>query len=245
MYRDPAATVAMFRGYDAVALAVATPVLVGALAAARRGSARAQLIWGGTLFYVCYTYAYYVFGAAFGPLFLAHVALLVLAGAALGLLAVGSDLRRLGEVPLSRIPARTVSAVLALLGTALGGMWSYFSLRLAVTGAPVPDGLLVQPPPILHLGYAMDLSVLVPGYTVAAALLWRGRPSGLAVGSVLLIGSAFVQLTYVTALRFQSAAGVPGATLSDPQEPIIAAVIVAGAVALLRGVRARPVAAVA
>lgn len=55
LYQDPAATVAMFRGYDLGSLAVVTPLLAGALARARHGSPRADLLWAGMLAYVAYT----------------------------------------------------------------------------------------------------------------------------------------------------------------------------------------------
>jgi hypothetical protein len=100
LYQDPAATAAMFRAYDVGSLAVATPVLAGALARARQGSPRADLLWAGMLAYVVYTYAYYVFGAAFNALFLVHVALFVLGTAAFVLAGGrGAGRRRVGDRP--------------------------------------------------------------------------------------------------------------------------------------------------
>ncbi|GAB3309712.1 hypothetical protein GCM10027451_19750 [Geodermatophilus aquaeductus] len=240
LYRDAPANAATFRAYDLGSLTVATPLLAGALVRARQGSLRAELLWAGMLAYVVYMYAYYVFGAAFNALFLAHVALFVLAAVALALLLRSLDVASIAERIRPRTPVRAVSAVLGLLAASLGGMWTWFSLRFAVTGAAPEEGLLLQPAPIGHLGYAMDLSTLVPGYATASVLLWRRRPWGYVLGAVLLVASAVVQVDYVLALAFQSAARIPGATAFDPQEPYIAAVITGAAAVLLAGLRRGP-----
>ena len=71
-YQDPEPVAAVFRGYDLVALVVAVPLLAATLLPTARHSARAQLVWVGMLAYAAYDYAFYVFGAAFNDLFLAH-----------------------------------------------------------------------------------------------------------------------------------------------------------------------------
>ena len=235
LYRDPPAVVAMFRAYDLVTLTVATPLLAGARLRARQGSPRAQLLWAGMLAYAVYQYAYYVFGAAVNPLFPVHVTVFVLAGVTLTVLLRGLDVPHVAAEFGPRTPRRAVSGVLAVLAAGLGGMWIGNSVRSALTGTPLPDGLLVQPPAMLRLGYVMDLTTLVPGYATAAALLWRRHPWGGVLATVLLTASAPVQLAYMAALPAQVAAGVPGATAFDPQEPWIAALITAAAAAMLGG----------
>jgi hypothetical protein len=242
LYQDPPATVAMFRAYDLGTFAVAAPLLAAALSRERKGSARADLLWAGMLAYVVYVYAYYVFGAAFNALFLVHVAVFGMAALGLGLLLTAVDARAVAEHVATRTPLRPVAAVLGFLAASLGAMWTFYSVRFALTGAAPAEGLLLQPPPIGHLGYAMDLTTLVPGYAAAAVLLWRRQPWGILLGSLLLVASGVVQIDYVLALVFQAAAGIPGATAFDPQEPYIAAAILGSAAALLAGVRSRSVA---
>jgi hypothetical protein len=237
LYRDAPANAATFRAYDLGSLTVATPLLAGSVLRARQGSTRAELLWAGMLAYAVYTYAYYVFGAVFNALFLAHVALFVLAAVALVLVLRSLDVAAIADRIGAGTPVRAVSAVLGLLAASLGGMWTWFSLRFALTGAPTQEGLLLQPAPIGHLGYAMDLSTLVPGYATASVLLWRRRPWGYVLGTVLLVASAVIQVNYALALALQAAARVPGATAFDPQEPYIAAAITGAAAVLLGGLR--------
>src|SRR4051794_14384421 len=77
----------------------------------------------------------------------------------------------------------------------------------------------------VHLGYALDLLLLVPGYATASVLLWRRAPWGYVLATVLLGSGVGSQLDYMTALPFQVAAGVPGSTMT---EFLIAAPISAG-----------------
>jgi hypothetical protein len=240
LYRDPASVVALLRGYDLVALLV-SPVLAGAVFAARRMEGRAELLSASVLAYAAYHYAGYVFGAGFNALFLANVALFGLSVAALALTLRSLDVGALAARMAPRTPVRWVSGLLAFLAVSLGGMWMSYSVRFAVTGAAPGESKLVLPMSWIHLGYALDLVALVPGYAAAAALLWRRAPWGYVLGTVLLASGVGSQLDYMTALVFQTAAGVPGATPFDPAEPFIAAAMLAGAAALLGGLRRSPV----
>jgi hypothetical protein len=156
-----------------VTLVVAVPALGTALLAVWRGSVRAQLVWVGMLAAFVYTYAYYLFGAAFNDAFLLHVAVfssslfaLVFAVSTLDVADIG---RRFGP----RTPARWIGGLLAVLAVDLGTMWVFYSLRFAVTGDIPAGSALVETDTIVHLGYALDLALLVPAYALAAVLLWR------------------------------------------------------------------------
>lgn len=167
---------------DPHAQLVAVPVLVGALVRARRGSARAELLAACALAYAVYHYAIYVFGTAFNALFLAHVALLGLAAVALVLALRSLDVRDLAARLHPRTPVRRVSGLLAFLAVALGGMWTYYALRFAATGAAPAESKLVLPMSAVHLGYALDLLLLVPGYAHGIGAAVAARPLGLRAG---------------------------------------------------------------
>jgi hypothetical protein len=243
LYQDPAPLVAVLRGYDLVALLVAVPLLAAALARARHGSQRALLVWGGVLAYAFYHYAIYAFGTSFNALFLVHAALFFLSGLALAVLLRSLDVAAVAAGFRRRVPARTVSGLLAALALSLGGMWTYYSVRFALTGATPGESRLVLPLASVHLGYVLDLVLLVPGYAAAAVLLWRRRPWGFTAASVLLVAGVLSQLDYMAALLAQAVSGVPGATAVDPVEPVILGAYAAGAAALLAGLAPRGAAA--
>jgi hypothetical protein len=86
---------------------------------------------------------------------------------------------------------------------------------------------------VVQLGLALDLTLLVPAYAVAAVLLWRRVATGYVLATVLLIAGTLHQASYMVALLFQSTAGVPGAVAFDPFEPVIAALYLTATVVVL------------
>jgi hypothetical protein len=234
LYRESAGLREMFRGYDFVTLVVAVPTLAVSLALANRGSIRSRMVWLGSLGFAVYTYALYVFGSSFNDVFLVHVAILILASVALALGVRQADIPGLVSGFGWRAPTRFVAGILAFLSVGLGGMWIFYAVRFAVTGDPPVESELVVPLTITHLGYALDLSLLVPAYAATAVLLWRRAAWGLVVAPVLLIAGVLQQLTYMTALVFQVRADVPEANAFDAAEPFVLAAYVLGAWLLLR-----------
>ncbi|HXV94288.1 MAG TPA: hypothetical protein VD813_13370 [Pseudonocardia sp.] len=236
LYQDDAPVAAMFRGYDLVTLVIAAPLLALTLLPALRGSVRAQLLWAGMLAYAAYDYALYVFGTAFNDVLLLHVALFSLSVFAFGLALANLDAAGIAARFAPRTPVRTISVVLLVVGLALGGIWVFQALRFAVSGEAPTETLLVLPPANTHLAYVLDLALLVPGYVLAAVLLWRRAPWGYVLAGVLLPFSVVYQLNYMTALAFQADAGV-SATAFDVQEVPIVAALAAATVLLFTGVR--------
>jgi hypothetical protein len=233
LYQDPEPVAAMLRGYDLITLVLAVPILGFALLPPLRHSARAQLLWVAMLAYVIYTYASYVFGTAFNGLFLLHVAVFSTALFALALALATMDPTSIARRFHVRTPIRTVAAVLVVLGLTLGAMWATLSLRFAVTGVvPQEPSRLILPSSFTHLGWALDLSLLVPAYLLAGVLLWRRAAWGYVLAALAVISGTLHQLSYLTALLFQADVGMPGASAFDPGEvPIVVAF--AGASALL------------
>jgi hypothetical protein len=233
VYGEPESTAEMLRGYDLVTLVLVVPALVLSQLQARRGSDRAQLIWVGMLAYLGYTYAYYLLGTPFNDLFLLHAA--VFSGSLFALvLTVGAlDVPGIAAQFSPRTPRRIVGAVLALLAVALGGIWIYASARFIAAGELPVGSALVESDVVVQLGLALDLTLLVPAYAVAAVLLWRRIATGYVLATVLLIAGTLHQVSYMVALFFQSTAGVPGAVAFDPFEPVIAALYLTATVAML------------
>ena len=185
--------------------------------------------------YLAYTYAYYVFGNGFTDLLLLHIA--VFTGSIVALIRALRGLDPETALAMSGRRPRGAAVTLGVLAVALGGMWISVCLAYVVTGA-VPDGsLLVETDQVVQLGIVLDLAVLVPLYATAATLLWRGRPWGVVLGAIALVAGVMHQVSYLVALVFQDAAGVPGAVGFDPLEPLIVSLYLTGTVLLFRALR--------
>lgn len=238
VYRDPGAVEAMFRGYDLIALTIIAPALAVTLLPTLRGSVRAQLVWAGLLAYAVYHSAMYVFGAMFNPLFLIHVATFSASVFTLGLALANLDVPAIARRFAERTPVRLVGGILLLLAVTLAVFWTTPSLLFAFGGdLPSEGSKLIVPIAITHLGWVLDLSLLVPAYALAGILLLRRRPWGYVLAAVVLIAGVLQQVEYAMALVFQASTDIPGAIAFDPIEPFIISAYLVGTVTLLSHVR--------
>jgi hypothetical protein len=233
VYTGATSTAEMLRGYDLVTGGVVVPALAAATWLTHRGSVRAQLAVASLVAYLVYTYAYYLFGTEFNDLFLLHATVLATAVVALVLHLTSIDAAAFAPRLLGA-RGRGAAVVLGVLAAALGGMWAYFALDNALTGDVPAGSQLVETDTIVHLGMALDLTLLVPLYAAAALLLWRGAGWGYVLGAISLIAGLLHQVSYIVAMPFQVAADIPNAVAYDPGEPVIVLAYLLGAYLLLR-----------
>lgn len=222
LYRDPAFFRNAFRGNDLVTLAIAVPLLLWSLRAARRGAARAMLVWMAMLVYMLYNYAYYVFGAVFNPLFLIYVALF-----SLPLFALIFSLPRLDVAALTRhfgpaTPARPIAGFIIFLAIVLGGV------ELGQVFSALLSGRAPQSPTLI---YALDLSWVMPFMVLGAVWLWQRRPWGYVLGAILMIKSTAYGLALLAMAAFVAGFSLSGAW--DPLTPFYALVAVGSLVSTL------------
>lgn len=177
-YRDTDLLRAGWFGNDVVTLVVAVPVLLGALALARRGSPRARVVWLGMLGYVVYNDAFYLFGAVLNAFFPIYVGLLVLAVVTLVAALAGLDVAATCQGFSPRTPARGVGGYLVVLGAGLGAVWSVLWAGHVFAGAALPVDVEV-----FQVVAALDLTVLVPVLLGGGTLLWHRRPWGYVLGA--------------------------------------------------------------
>jgi len=216
LYRDPASLTAMYRGYDLVTLVLVVPPIAGVLVGVQRRSPLAELVWVGLLATLIYTYAFYVFGAAFNDLFLVHVAVFAGSGVALVLALASLDVQVIASRFGPRTRVRTIAGLLAVLAVGLAFMWIAGSLQFALTGEVPPGSAMVETDAIVHLSIALDLSLLVTTYIASSVLLWRRAPWGYVIASIALVSGVVQQVGYFVAMPFQTSAGVPAPCCSTP-----------------------------
>lgn len=198
LYRDNAWVTADQKGNDVVTLLVAS-VLVIAVVRSTRGSLRARLVWLGTLAYMAYNFAFYLFGLAFNDAFLAYAAIVALSSYALTLGIMGLDVPTLGAMFRAQTPVRGIAAYMLLVAAGLGGAWISQSLAFAVNGT-VPTIIQKTGSPT-SIVFALDLVIVVPAMAVGGVLLWKRHPWGFLLGSILMVKS----VTYALALLGMSA----------------------------------------
>jgi hypothetical protein len=222
LYAAYPAAMAGLVGQDITTMVVGLPLLVGAAWLARSGSTVGLLAWAGALFYVAYSYYFYVVGG-FNALFLVYVAIVAtsLYGLLALVLAIDADVLAARMGP--DLPRRRVSAFFAVIVGLFALLWGGMSIGLAISGG--------QLDPVAHLVVAIDGAVLLPILGAAALKLWRRAPWGIVLGGVLLVKVAATGLT----LAFTQALSLVWAGVIDPSQAflfIVFALMAIGAIAL-------------
>jgi hypothetical protein len=230
LYRDNPFVAAGWRGNDLVTLVIAVPLLIGSLTLARRGSDRARLVWVGVLYYTLYNYAFYLFGAAFNPLFLAYVALFALPIFALIFGLVGMDVEALRRGFGPRTPVRAVAVAMCLLGGALGAFWIAMSAPGPLTAQTLD--LIARYDAATNLIAALDLTFIVPAFVLGGVWLWMQRPWGYVLAGMITVSGAVYMAVLAASALSQARAGLASAADALPWAAL-SAVCSALAVALL------------
>jgi hypothetical protein len=185
-----------FVAHDVFNLAVALPLLLGTLWLARRGSRTGLLLWPGVLFYVLYTYNTYLLGAPFGPLFLAHVLLVVLSASTVIGLVASVDGEAVRALLAGAVPARTGGAVLVGLALLTLGQDAGGAVATALGGGATPE-------PLARHVWTADLVLEVPAVLAGGVLLWRRHPLGYTVGAGLLFQFALTPVALASIMALQ------------------------------------------
>lgn len=185
---------AALRGQDLLTL-LTLPVLVGAARAARRGSARAHLLWLGLAFYYLYTYVMYAF-SPFTDVFLAHVAIMGLAGYGLLDGIVRLDVVAIADA-LRDAPRRATGWFLVIVAGLFTAIW----LAMIVPAIPggLPEARMTYD--IASAVHILDLAFVLPLLGATGVLLLRGSPAGPALAAVLLtlkvvLGLALLSMSF-------------------------------------------------
>lgn len=230
IYRDVEWIRAAWFGNDIVTLLVAVPALLWSLHSARRGSARGELTWFGIVGYAVYNYTYYLFGARINALFPLYVVLFVIAVMALVFALARLDVAEVAESFSSRTPVRLVAGYMAFTGLGLTVAW------LAQWAAWVFSG--VEPSvgeDAFALIAALDLTLVVPYFTLGAVALWRRRPWGYVLGAIMCIKGCTYTLVLAASSAVAASRGVEGAAAQVPVWGVWTAVGLVAAVLLVRG----------
>lgn len=207
LYQDSEFIKTAWFGNDIITLSIAIPLLLVALAFARKGSQRAQLVWMGLLGYMVYNYAFYLFGAVFNAFFLLYILLFSMSVYALAIGLFNLDVAGISQRFSSKTPVKALGIYLLLVSLPLGIFELSQCMRSIISG---------ETPQIPSLIFALDLSVVVPTTALAAILLWRHQAWGYILGAMMLI-KAF---TYGMVLSFSTAL-LAGFRLSGTWDPLM------------------------
>lgn len=214
LYRDNPLVKAVWRGNDLVTLAGAVPLLGLGLWWSRRGSPAGDLIRLGVLDYTLYNYAFYSFAAAFNALFLPYVLLLVLSTLALiaGLISVDPLVVK-GRFS-KDIPVKGIAGYLIFVALGLSVVYLIQTAGFIFTGQ-IPE-IIEKTGHVTHIVPALDLSLLVPWLVLGGVWIWKRKPWGYVLSSMMIVKGVLYNLVLTAASLSSVQAGFPESAAEIP-----------------------------
>ncbi len=182
--RDSASMGAQGVGQDLVNLFVGVPLLLLSFYYTSRGSRVASMIYGGTLFYIMYSFIIYCFGIHFNQFFLLYC--LTLSLSLYSFILLFSDLMgQQVEGWFEKAPVKMVSVYIFVVALIFYALWLK-SIVPAIIHNEVPKdvsdyNLLVNPVHVIDLVFAL------PGLIIGAVLIRRNLGLGYIIASIALV----------------------------------------------------------
>lgn len=221
LYTPDPATLPTFLGQDGITLVVILPLLLWSVWATRRGSLRGLLLWTAALFYLAYSYAYYVSSPEFNVLYLAYIAIVAMSLYGCLYLLISMDAEAVAACFSARTPVRVASAFLMTLSLGLGVAWVAMIVSYLTSGAiPSRVNLVVWPMDLVVAFPAMVLGRIVALAAEAARLhggdcaAHQGRPAGCDAGGQHLVGQHLLGVAPDPAVPVYAIGGLGGVALA-------------------------------
>jgi hypothetical protein len=182
--RDSESLAAQGAGQDLVDLFLGVPLLLISFHFTKKGSRVATLIYGGTLFYIMYSFVIYCFGVHFNKFFLLYCLTLSLSLYSFILLFSYLSYQRVEEW-FERAPVKMISTYLFVVALIFYLMWLR-SIVPAIIHDQVPKdvsdyNLLVNPVHVIDLVFAL------PGLIIGSVLIRRNLGLGYIIASLALV----------------------------------------------------------
>lgn len=183
--RDAASMAAQGMGQDMVNLFLVVPLLIVTLIFMLRGSRIAFFIYGGTVFYILYSFIIYAFGVNFNHLFLLYCLILGLSMYSFIIIMVEMNKMEVENWFGDKVPVRFIGIYLIIISALFYFLWLKDVIP-AILDNVVPKSvsdyhLLVNP---VHV---IDMAIALPGLVIAGVLLMRRRRLGYILSPLSLV----------------------------------------------------------
>lgn len=207
LYRDKPYFAIQGIAQDFVSLAVVLPILIVAAFLASHNSARAWMIWLGTLVYLVYTYVVAAFDVQFNSFFLVYVALLgcSLYGLIGGLMTV--DKAGIKARFTEKTPVKAISIYLMVLAVLFYSLWLSEVVPALIAGE-IPQSIRENGTPT-NAVHVLDMAWILPAFGITAVNLWRKQALGYILAGALLSYGVFLILAILSMVVFLSQRGYP------------------------------------
>jgi hypothetical protein len=195
-------------GNDLVTLALGVPILTASLIFSIRGSFRATLLWFGSLYYMLYNFAFYLFGVPVSRLFPVFIGLFTFSAFALVFGVANLNLDQAGRQFTAKTPARTIAVWMFFLGLMIVRVWMVPWLKFALYGV---SPRVYDSENAYRVIATVDLVFMVSLLFPTAYWLWKRRPLGFVLAAMMNVQGALYTTVLAVCCLFSWKAGVPDA----------------------------------
>lgn len=204
--RDSASIAAQGIGQDLFNLFIVTPLLLLSLFLARTGRRSWVFIFGGSLFYIMYSFIIYAFGVNFNRLFLLYCLTLGISLYAFILFVLALTGDNVKEWFRKEAPVKLTGVFLLLVAAIFYMIWLKDVVPAILSGTPpssVSDyNLLVNP---VHVA---DLSFALPGLILTSWLLLKRKNYGFILAPVALVFIILLAVALVAMVAMLKVKGI-------------------------------------
>jgi hypothetical protein len=204
--RDSASMGAQGIGQDLVDLFLVAPLLLVSLYFTRKGNRTWTFIFGGTVFYIMYSFVIYAFGVNFNRLFLLYCTTLGLSLYAFILFVHMLSRMNVKEWYIEKVPVRLAGIFLLIVAAIFYALWLKDVVPAIISGSTPASvsqyNLLVNP---VHVA---DLAFALPGMVLTAWLVMKKRNFGFILAPVALVFAILLAIALVAMVVMLKVKGV-------------------------------------
>ncbi len=221
------------RGWSAITLAVAVPLVLFCLSEPPKHAQHARMVAMGGLVYLAYTYLELAMSPPYSALYLAYVVIFATAIPATVMIGRTLDVDFVPWLLGEEAPRKGIAAFSIAFALLLGSAWLW---GIASSLADGVFGALAGEAAMAHVAHTLDLGLVVPLGLATGVLLLRRRPSGDVLAVVTLTFAICMGAALAAMVAWRSA--MSGTDLS-PALPFTIAWLVPVLLALRLGNTAR------
>jgi hypothetical protein len=212
LVHGPAVMVGSMRGTALVVLVLAVPLVIVAMAAARRGSLLGVVGWIAGVGFIAYQGWMFLFAIPFNGLFLVYVVMFGCSFWAFVALLLGLRADAFASAFTSALPARLLAGWMVASCLAFYALWLK-NVVPALFDSAAP-AFLVGSGMVTPTNYVLDMALFLPFTIAVARALWRRTPWGLVVGGAMLVALVLESIA-IAADQWVGSAADPGSTIAS------------------------------
>jgi len=201
LYQDNAQFTQIWKSNDIITLYVVLPLLIGSMLYTHlKKSTFSLLIWYSMIWFLCYNYAFYVFGASFNAFYLIHLFIYTLSILTIILALIHFPIQTFKVSKKRSALDYTVVGIMIFLSLGLLSIYGIQSINFALHGI-LPE-IITASGHVTSIVFSLDISMVVLFFILSAVLILKRNPWGYLIAFIVqLKGVVYMVVLTVASLK--------------------------------------------